>query len=190
MLFPKKYFQICRAVLPAALGDQVIDHDPLGAKNPVDHKTRYNRTILKYREIFNQKPPSDVWDEPEEREEPRRKWAMLADSEDDEEATTPRRTRISAVSANELDEKAGGEGETSYLKFYVQTLTGKNIPLQLPVRSTAADAKRAIQDKEGIPPDRQILIFRGEHFEDHQLLLERGVTQESVVHLVLKLRNC
>jgi hypothetical protein len=73
------------------------------------------------------------------------------------------------------------------LNIVCKTLTGKEFPISTSLDEKVEIVRQKIQDREGIPPDQQRLIYAGEQLEDGQILEGYDIEPHSTIHIVLRL---
>ena len=72
------------------------------------------------------------------------------------------------------------------MRIFVKTFYERTLTLEISPNDTLEDVSAKIQDKEGIPPERQNLLFGGKQLEYSRTLADYHIQNESTLHLMLR----
>ena len=94
-----------------------------------------------------------------------------------------------SIQSLQRSRRLGGYADTiaDTIQIFIKSLRGNTVTLDVRRSDTIDDVKRKIHDKEGIPADKQRLVFSGKPIGGHRTLLDCGVEKESTIHVLVSL---
>ena len=98
-------------------------------------------------------------------------------------------TRANPGKKKSAGKKGGKKGNGPPPQIFVTALCGKTITIDIDSSDTIGSVKDKIQDKEGVPPDQQRLLFRDKELENDRTLASYGIRKDCTLKLRLPLRG-
>lgn len=87
------------------------------------------------------------------------------------------------------DGNGGGGLREGEFQLFIKSISGKTRTVNVTTNTTVADLKRQIQEKEGINPEEQRMIWAGKNLEDTKTMADYNLVSNSTIHLVLRVRG-
>ncbi|MEL7213370.1 MAG: ubiquitin-like protein [Pseudomonadota bacterium] len=76
-------------------------------------------------------------------------------------------------------------GSADATQIFVQFVDGKRITLSIQPSDTIENVKQKVEDKEGISPARQTLIFAGKRLENNRTLSDYNIQKQATLHILV-----
>ncbi len=73
--------------------------------------------------------------------------------------------------------------------IYVKTIIGRKSEIEVEPSDSIEKIKEKIKEREGYPPDKQILLFNGRNLEDGKTLADYNIQKESTINMFMKIRG-
>ena len=73
------------------------------------------------------------------------------------------------------------------MQIFVRTLTGKTLTIEVDPNDTITNVKKKVREKEGIPEEKQRLIYAGKQLQEGSTLSDYNIGNYSTLRLVLRL---
>mmetsp|Transcript_38076 Transcript_38076/g.89152 ORF Transcript_38076/g.89152 Transcript_38076/m.89152 type:complete len:913 (+) Transcript_38076:49-2787(+) len=70
------------------------------------------------------------------------------------------------------------------MQIIVKTLKGQEFRLNVAPSDNLAKVKSLIEQEQGVPPENQVLVYKGKQWPDNGILQEMGVLDEHTIHMV------
>jgi len=97
--------------------------------------------------------------------------------------------KVKTLTGKEIEIDIEPTDRVEKMLIKVKTLTGKEIEIDIEPTDRVERIKERVEEKEGIPPQQQRLIFSGKQMNDEKTAADYKVSGGSVLHLVLALRG-
>lgn len=75
------------------------------------------------------------------------------------------------------------------MKLVIATLVGSEVTLDVDPHEKVITVKERLEEKEGIPPEQQRLVYDGKHINDDASLADYKLQDGAKLNLVLSLRG-
>ncbi|GFE55063.1 ubiquitin [Babesia ovis] len=75
------------------------------------------------------------------------------------------------------------------MRVQVQTMMGQKLEVEVDPNETVLEFKKKLSKKQKLPVDQQRIIYEGKMLQDNKTLADYNIKNNSVIHMVLRLRG-